>query len=61
MSLRLRREGRVREIHWRIAKTEMVFKAKKLKAVLSIDREMKRSKTRTLRNCKVSRSLEIRR
>lgn len=36
----------------------MVFKAKKLEAVVNVDREKKRSKTRTLRNHNVSRSLE---
>lgn len=58
MSLGFRRQVRVRDTHWGIVKIEMVFKAKKLEAVVNVDREKKRFKTRTLRSHNVSRSLE---
>lgn len=59
MSLGFRREVRGRDIHWGIVETEMVFKAKKLEAVVGVERK-KEVKTRTPRNCNVSRPREVR-
>lgn len=59
MSLGFRREVRGRAIHWGIVETEMVFKAKKLEAVVGVERK-KEVKTRTPRNCNVSRPREVR-
>lgn len=59
MSLGFRRAVRGRDTHWGIVKTEMVFKAQKLEAVVGVERK-KEVKTRTLRNCNVSRPREVR-
>lgn len=39
MSLGFRREVRGRDIHWGTVKTEMVFKTKKLEAVVGVERK----------------------